>query len=87
MSSSCSSLNRAAKQVAAKCSRAFKERKCDTKANYMWVVSLFPNLHGREGEDFCSIQRTVRSTYKPSSAKLSSNFNNAKQLKVKNFFL
>ena len=53
----------------------------------MWVVSLFPNLHGREGEDFCSIQRTVRSTYKPSSAKLSSNFNNAKQLKVKNLFL
>ena len=22
----------------------------------MWVVSMFPYLHGREGEDFCFIQ-------------------------------
>ena len=60
-SSSCSSLNRAAKQAAAKCSRESNERKCDTKANYMWWDSMFPNLHGREGEDSCFIQCTVRS--------------------------
>ena len=27
-----------------------------TKTDYMWVVSPFPNLHGRECEDVCSIQ-------------------------------
>ena len=84
---SCSSLNRAVKQAAAKCSGELNERKCDTATDIMWVVSLFPYLHGREGEEFCSIQRTVRSANKPSSSKLSSNFTNAKQLKVKNFFL
>ena len=30
--------------------------KCDIKTNYMWVVSMFPKLHGREYEDFSSIQ-------------------------------
>ena len=35
--------------------KEYNERKCDTKIDYMWVVSLFPNLHGRECEDICSI--------------------------------
>ena len=30
--------------------------KSDIKINYMWVVSTFPKLHGREYEDFSSIQ-------------------------------
>ena len=30
--------------------------KSDIKINYMWVVSMFPKLHGREYEDFSSIQ-------------------------------
>ena len=30
--------------------------KSDLKTNYMWVVSMFPKLHGREYEDFSSIQ-------------------------------
>ena len=39
-----------------------------TKTDYMWVVSLFPNLHGREYEDICSIQCSVRSADTPSKA-------------------
>jgi hypothetical protein len=58
---------------------------CDTKTDYMWWVSLFPYLHGREGEDSCSIQCSQVSLQAIVISTLKQLQHNAKQLKVKAF--